>query len=81
MFAKSTICPLMVEITKASLDIASKHFISKEEPLLLCFHFFVVRKISPSTPPADFPSGPIGMTSSQIQSQEFRFYSARKGKP
>ena len=72
----------MVEITKASLDIASKHFISKEEePLLLCFHFFVVSKISPSIPPVDFPSGPIGMTSSQIQSQEFRFYPAGKGEP
>lgn len=43
--------------------------------------FFVVRKISPRTPPADFPSAPIGMTSSQIQSQEFGFYPAGNGEP
>lgn len=71
----------MVEITKAPLDIASSHFISKEEESFAPVHpFFVVRKIFPDSP-ADFPSGPIGMTSSQIQSQEFGFYPAGNGEP
>lgn len=40
--------------------------------------FCVVRKTSPNTCPADFLSGPNGITSSWIQSQGFGFLSCRK---